>query len=482
MNKARSAFSLWFPYVLLLFWGVFFSFILEDFRVIMGDEACYIDPAIRLHEGKGFTSIAWAQPTDLLWSSNFPLHVFLSYVWIRLTGAGSLWGYRMFSLVFFLVGLGLWIHTMRKHGVFTRLIHDIGFLGLFSLSLYGLAPSQIIRPEALSTVLLGLLTLVPTLRNTKIRTASAFFTGIFFCLAGLQFVLAAAWISTLWLLHRKAKGIQAYLGFILGGVSGFLFLLLFYRHHGTLEIFLSETFGHPSNQLQQWMGWRDPMLWACVAALTGLMLCGQMHKQHRNYLALATLLGIGMPLTFFLLSKFPQYYAHFTLLPLTSATAHLVPECRIRWVKSLCWSGLACAALLGFPLTALLSWNNFDQRSHSELVQWLENNLDGDEILFMNPSAYFGARRLVRAHYTQFSMRGISETQKQDIDTLIVWKDHAGHDLGFPSLSEQLGGEWQLQSTFLSNENHPRRLEKLAILENLSYAPTYRFELYRREE
>ena len=103
-------------WLLLALYAALLAAVLTDFRAVMGDEAAYADPALRWHDGLGFTSSAWEQAPHQLWASNCPLYALVLAGWLTVTGLDSLWGLRAFSVLLYLAGIALWIIGCRRAG------------------------------------------------------------------------------------------------------------------------------------------------------------------------------------------------------------------------------------------------------------------------------------------------------------------------------------------------------------------------------
>ncbi|MFM8459575.1 MAG: hypothetical protein ACKOB0_11655, partial [Chthoniobacterales bacterium] len=171
----------------------------------MGDEAAYADPALRWHDGLGFTSIAWEQAPNQLWASNCPLYALVLSGWLTMTGLDSLWGLRALSVLLYFVGISLWTIGCRRAGWFQSALQEAGFIGLLLGSLYATAPSQYIRPEALGVALLGFALLGQTATGARSRALAAFASGCLAVLAGFQFVVALGVFGCAWFVVAEEK-------------------------------------------------------------------------------------------------------------------------------------------------------------------------------------------------------------------------------------------------------------------------------------
>jgi hypothetical protein len=451
---------------------------LEDFRVVMGDEAAYIDPAVRWCSGKGFTSTAWRQPASSFWAENFPLYAVVNAAWIQFTGASTLWEFRALSVLLYAGGLWLWIVACCRTSWMRGRWQQAGFLALILGSLYATSPSQYIRPEALAPLLLGFAVWGQTLRRDSARNAAAALTGLAAVLAGLQFAVCIAAWGLIYLVSTGRRAHSCVVWYAIGGAAGFAALVALYAHNGVLGVFLASTLGQGGNRAAQWQGWRDPMLWASTLVLAGALRWGGLSMPKRLWAQAGLAAGPGVALLLFSLSKYPQYYGFLTILPLCTATATVVSSLT-RPHRRLAIVVLTLAGLAGFPLSALNNWNLIPSRNHAAVVRWVESHLPAETTAFVDPSAYFASIGRQRDIYTQFALLSLTDEKLSSIGTIIVMPDHPLSYLQREVVLKRLGGRWELVAVFPESQSPPR-IPALTFLSRLSYAPVYRFETWRR--
>lgn len=476
MNRHISRFWVW--AILGVYAGLLMPY-LTDFRVAMGDEACYVDPALRWSEGLGFTSAAWRQPTDQLWACNFPLYALVCSAWIKLTGLSSFWGLRLLSLLLFVGGMAIWILGCRRAGWFKSWREEVVFVLLLLGSLYATSPSQYIRPEALGAAVFGFGLFGQTLSSSRARIAMAFITGVLTALSGLQFVVTLAVFALAWLAVAQRNSLKPIIACAVGGLAATVILVAVYSNFGVLDIFLRSTFGLGSNRAEQWHAWRDPMLWAASVVLVFMLLVPKMKKRERLVAAVGLACGPGLAAVLFLLSKYPQYYGFLAMLPLCTATAIVVPEFRgpARAVVVVLLLG---AGMIGFPLAAVMNWNVMPARDHRSLELSMKEKLSGVKKVFVDPSAYFAAKSPDRLVYTQAVLPALSEKERAEIETVVLIPEHPIFGLQKDTIFRQIGGEWQPVGKYPDAKPASSRCAKLDFLSRLSYAGHYRFEFWKR--
>jgi hypothetical protein len=177
------------------------------------------------------------------------------------------------------------------------------------------------------------------------------------------------------------------------------------------------------------------------------------------------------------MSKFPNYYGIFALLPLCTAAATCLPRLSPRLFQTLSLLFLAAVGLIGFPLSALLSWNTLDQRRYQPMEAWVASQLSPGEMAFIDPAAYFAARQITPNLVTQFGLPAFPD--KDQISTLILWTESGLSYLQAQTIQEQLGGQWEKVESYRGADRH-LRLPGLAPLARLSHASPYQLELWRK--
>ena len=468
-------------WLMLFAYAALLVVVLTDFRAVMGDEAAYVDPALRWCEGKGWTSTAWGRPPKEVWASNVPLYAFSVAAWVKVTGLDSLWGLRLWSVSLYVAGLALWISGAGRAGWLRSSAQQAGFLALLAGSLYATGPSQYARPEALGMLLLGFVLWGQTLPSVRLRYLTAFVAGLSVSWAGLQFAVALAVFGMVWLLVCGGRPWRSLLVCGAGGLLGLAVLGGWYHSLGVLGVFLEETFGINANRTAQWHGWRDPMLWAGSVVLVAGLVCGGWGATDRRRALAGLLAGPGLALVLFALSKFPQYYAFLAILPLATAVSAVFPSIAKKW-KPAAFALLASVGLIGFPLAALMNWNVMPGRRHAELRQWMQSALADRQAVFVDPSAYFAARSPGREIYTQFVLEGLDAAEVGRIEAAVLVPNHGLSYLRKEEIVGKLGGAWRKVRGYPEEAQSGSRVPQLDVLSRLSYSGPYVFELWEREK
>jgi hypothetical protein len=105
--------------------------------------------------------------------------------------------------------------------------------------------------------------------------------------------------------------------------------------------------------------------------------------------------------------------------------------------------------------------------------------LGDTDVVFVDPSAYFAARRSDRVVYTQAVLSALNPAELGNVQKVIVMPDHPHGNLRKETVLERLGGDWMLIGEYPNHIASPR-IPALGFLANLSYAGAYRFEAWER--
>ncbi len=466
------------PYFLLTAWALFIAINISPLRYLQGDEVGYLDPAINLHEGRGFISTAWWQSSNQFFACNLPLYPAVSFIWFNIFGADLAQG-RLLSLTLFVLSTGIIILTLRRAKVFLGGTgQEILFLLLWLLGLYSSSISQFARPEALCLFFLSIYLFSWTVSSPLLSAFALIVTGIGASLSGLQLVTVFGFYTLLAFGFDPQKALRITLFLVLGGITGAAIAVSIYTSHGVLGIFISSTFGLGPNRAQ-WQGFRDPAL-LCMTIL-GFFLWIRYHKSLPFKIRRILLLGsIGGPLVaggLYGLSKFPQYYCFFALLPPIVGISAALP---LLWSKipqrARAFSVLAIvASIAGFPLYLVYYWNTKDQRNLSQVERYCREQVIPGSIIFCDPAAYFSVRRIAAKTYTQFYLAQASADERASISKVILLSRNAPPYIDQPTVFSQLGGDWHESGRLDSEAAAPLRIRALSFLNRLSYLQPYNF-------
>jgi len=465
------------PYFWLALWTILVALNISPLRYLQGDEVGYLDPAINLCEGRGFVSTAWWQPADQFFACNLPLYPAVSFIWFKIFGADLPQG-RLLSLTLFALSTVIILQTLRRAMVFRSSRQEILFLLLWLLGLYSGSISQFARPEALCLFFLSTYMFSWTVSSPSLSALALMLTGIGASLSGLQLVTVLGFYSLLAFGLDPRKALRQTLFLVLGGITGAAIAAALYASQGVLGVFISSTFGLGPNRAQ-WQGFRDPALWCTT--LLGFALWIRFRKLLPSpigrVLLLGSLGGILVAGGLYGLSKFPQYYCFFALLPPIigiSATLPLLWPAISNLTRTI--SVLAVlASITGFPLYLAYYWNTKDQRNLALVEQYCRDQVTPGSIIFCDPAAYFSVRRIAAKTYTQFYLDHANADERASISKVILLSKNAPPYIDQPTVFSQLGGDWQESGRLDSEAAAPLRIRTLSFLNRLSYLQPYNF-------
>ena len=465
------------PYLLLLIWSVLVATNIVRLRPISGDEVGYLDPAINLATKGRFYSTAWWQPADQFFAANLPFHALISSGWFMLFGPGLAQG-RLLSLALFFSGTVLILEALRRGKILTTPWQTVLFTLLWLYGLYSQSISQFARPEGLCLLILGIYFFAWTLKSRVACYLTVALCGVAAALTGLQLVAAFALYSLLAVGANIRKGLMVSSFLVLGGLLGTAVVIALYTWKDVLPVFLTSTFGLGANRAQ-WHGFRDPALWALTAL--GIFILFRFRGHLAPMVKKALFLGtIGSPLVaagLFLLSKFPQYYCFFALLPIVIGISSATPLAwpHMRRIDKLATGGLLTAAAVGFPLYLVYFWNTYNQRDLSQVDRFCIEHVSQSSIIFCDPGVYFSAKPIARKVFTQFYLSKASEEDRASITTVILQSRNALPYIDEKAVRATLGGEWETRGVIDLETTQPPIFPSLGFLKRLSYLQPYNF-------
>lgn len=459
--------------------GCFLGITVAQFRHPMGDEAAYLDPALRWLEGKGWTSTCWGQPSHEFYAGYVPLYPLAASAWMAVFGS-SLESARHFAVVCFTAAMLLLLDAGRRWGWWPSRGRGLLFVGLVAASLYGLSIAQTARPDAWCLLMLSVtIGIIKAPWPHAVRLAGVFLGGAACALSGLQTAPPLAVLALGWLAVSRGQCWPFVLACAAGGATALAAYAGLLASQGVLDPFLASTIFSRSNRWEAWHGWRDPMLWACAGALGLFTLFGP--RSHRLAAVLGWGAGLGTGLALFASARFPQYYAHLAILPLAAGVAAAWPPRGhgSPWISRLAATGLAGAAVTGFPLVCVMVWNTWDFRDQQPLAEWARTHLRQEDRVYCDPGAFFAVRPVVGEVWSHHAVESQGHAFGPKLTALVLWGHPVRSIMSPESVKKVVGGSWREVAVY-KNPQARRRVEALAFLERLSYSPSPRYILMRR--
>ena len=455
---------------------------------VWADEVIYLDPALNLLEGRGFTSSAYyVQPEGEFWAGNVPLYSGLLYVWIGLFGTTIL---SVRSLDYVLISAAavlLWV-AVKRLGLIARPRYRIVLLALVLLGFGVCFNYRSARPDCLCILLASSALLAASIPNRTVRLTVLGILGILLPAAGLQLVVFAGLLSLLLLPMLRGRILPEAVAMGLGCVAGGGLLFALYTYHGVWDTFLAFTMGQHSaigaEGLSRWSLRRmipstlkDPssILVLTATFTTAGFALWRGRLAWRSPLAAAVVIAIGLPAAMLLLrGVYPAYYVWMTYIPVCiclcsalSAQPPVVP----RSFSRLCVPALLTAACMaGLPSVVgltLWQWNDRDYRHVEQLVH--EHVKPGD-CVYDEGAAYYAVKPRAEVQ-AGFRRLGTMTPQQKDRASVLVI------DPGqLQGVQHSMGGQWQPASNVL----RPSRGPWLGM-ESEYFLNAYTLQVFRRK-
>ena len=412
------------------------------FPIVAGDEAYFAEPAVNANLGLGFTSYTNAvQPHGRFWVGNVPLYSMLLTGWLKVFGIGLVevrsFGYVLAALAMVM----FWWATIRLN-LITSAGMRIAFLLTLLLAYGPTSACWGFRYDTLSMLVVSLTLLVASLRSMRLRLASITALGALYTLTQLPLVSYSAEIGMLLLCfygRTYLREVMALgLGTILGGALLYALLqsqgawpdmIMFIQHQRTIR-----DGGVP----------KDPsfpliLVAACCLALD--QYC-RGNFRWRSPLVFGLTAGICVPLGQLAYGWFSTSYTWMAILPLAGGIFSEFSRAgfAIRpFARTAAVAALGVSALLGMPLQLVSAARFRQDRDYGRVVSLVQRQVDKQDWVYCNPSAYYPAKATARTVFLTFYDKNdhfFTPEEKQHISVMVIAPSE------FKRASERLGGTW----------------------------------------
>lgn len=419
------------------------------------DEVSYLDPAVNLLAGNGFTSSAWyGQTRDAFWAGNVPLHALCLAGWMKIWGVGLVQARSLNYVLAALAALFFWRGTRAGQGLKSPLPR-LGFATLL-LSSFGMCYSyRSGRPDALLILLFALLFYAfRALPGTK-RVSVLWAVSGLLPFAGLQALPLLAVTGGALLFWRRRAVVAEVTAMAAGGVAGIIALLLLYQSQGVLTAFLDSISSHhvlgQTQSLATLVEEKVRNSRTLVADLSLLVLGGGslltlllFRRNLRDHLVAQSFGGLCFALvaalTVFSLGKFPLFYSWMAFVPVALVWANLLDETAnsgmIRARNFLLGCGLVAAGL-GLPLRLGITVKEWERRDYGPVRELVRENVTSKDCVFANFQAYYAVKPLAGETWVSSYARAITQPEKERVTCLII----APKD--YDETVRLIGGKWR---------------------------------------
>ena len=436
------------------------------------DEVMYIDSAINLVEGNGFTSSAWpSQSKDEFWSSNSPLYSLLEAGWIKIFGSGVNTT-RILSYIFgiisvFLISIGLKNFNLVR----SKTLRNTSMV--FLLMLFPIVYAyRIGRPDIVCLLLSSSTFAAASFQSSRLRDTLLVFSAMLTPFANLSVVFFILTVICIGFLFFRRKILRDAVLISVGIGLGVVLLLGFYWFNDSLNRFLMITVGSghtllgqmaqyiifddnrviekfkafPSGYLQSISNWPYTTLLLIFSYL--LLLLPKVNRNKINYFFIVSIFSV--PLILLSIGEYTWLMSWMHISLLTIAIFYSIDHLDWRNNSKILRSSLVplflCASI-GFPWTICIALSEWDQRSREPIEDFAEKHITSDDIVVIDPFVYFEAKKRAKGVFSTSygggqGLREIPEEQKQSISKMIIEEDD------FIEMQSKYDGQWKITGQF----------------------------------
>ena len=456
--------------VMVLFFAIFLLLNISTANLYPGgndsDEVLYIDPAINLAEGNGFTSSAWpSQSKDEFWSSNVPLYSLIQAGVMKVFGTEKavprnfVFILAVFSGIFLSIGL--------KNYDLIRLEKVRNACVIFFLMIFPIAYSyRSGRPDIISLIVASSIFAITSMSYSNLRKNLLILISIMIPLASLALVFSIVTTLLLCFLFFGRKIIEDAKSIISGIIIGIMLMMAFYFFNNSLIQFLKITIasGHtllgqtaqyfifddfrvvskikefPMAYLQSLFEWTYSMFLLTTSYL--LLLSCKTNRNKLNYFFIA--LVITIPFVLGLLGKYTFLYNWMHISIITIGIFYSLDQLdwqKHKMVLTSSISLLIIAVLIGWPWIIWISFSESDVRSLDTIEDFIEEHVTQDDTVVVDESVYFPSKKRAKQLFTigyggGLGLSEIPREQASNVNKAIV------QEAEFLKMQEKYGGEW----------------------------------------
>ncbi|MBD2019943.1 hypothetical protein H6F43_07045 [Leptolyngbya sp. FACHB-36] len=403
------------------------------------DEVMFVDPAVNLYLGKGFTSSAW--PTisrNELWAGYPPLYPFLLSLWMRFFGF-SLAAVRSLNYILITGAAAvLWIAVIRL-GLVTSARGRFVLITLL-LSGYGISFCyRSARPDCLAIFLITIAIFSYSIQVSYIRRICLTCLSILLLLTGLYLVIYVLVAGCLGIIYLKKSFFKEFLCLVIGLFIGAVILYSFYSFHDSWTSFITSVDYEKSNLEQSLFKNKvpyDPSLIAAISLIIGAFVYYLRKKGpcSNSKISFGVVASIFIPGLFYALGKFPTYYGWMLYLPLIICLSSVLLDGKKIGLRSLFTLVFVC--LVGLPLFLTASSLSMNGKNYEAMELLAERTVKSEDWAYCNFGSYFVVKKRADEVFLPSHLPALSDSDRDRISVLFIQPD------GLKKAKAALGGQW----------------------------------------
>ncbi|MEK6749915.1 MAG: hypothetical protein AABY83_12035 [Pseudomonadota bacterium] len=458
-----------------------------QYPVVWIDEVMFVDPAINLYLGDGFTSTAWPyQDLDRFFAGYPPLYSLLLTAWIYITAIDPVSLRAMNYLLIIAATVAILSAAARKRWIIRGNYRVL--LALLILTCYSISMSyRSDRPDTLMLLMAAGLFLTATLKTQATRTVLMFTLAALFPFVGLQLVMYTGLTTLLVLTYVRKEFLKDFFLINGGMFIGLLAMLAIYAKIGVLSDFINamqggSTTGFIQGLMQGHFDHQNALpkdlsflLLFPTSILTFMALRQRGNYPHKPLLSYSLVASIVIPAALIILGKFPTYYSWMIYVPLSIAVVAVISETKSR-IHALILSMLTATCLVGLPFQLLMISYDWADRSHDAIVNAVHKNISASDWALTDYGAYFAVKTTAKRTYSPHYTPRLTAQEKDSITVIIAADEFVKKATG------AIGGKWYIADAI--KPQHASLTERLlgVPIRFGMFDRKYELKIYRREK
>jgi hypothetical protein len=472
----------WLGLILLLF--VLVNVLTADrYPFLFLDEVFYTDPAVNYLTGHGFTAAVPGKDSPVFYFYNGPAHSALLIPWLKVFGI-SMRSVRSINFVYMAMTVLLIWSAAKRIGLVRSTRWRLLLVSMLICDYAIICSYRGGRYDCLGMLVVAFAFWSFSFESMPLRLTALAIAGAASPWVGLQLLPLEAALGCTLLMFTLFRVWREIVAFFFGVVAGSLGLIRLFTDRGVLQYFLgflhsqSKGLGFVAGALQGEFRHSNVLpkdfslpLVLGSALLLAVALYGSRSLRFRSPLMYGLIFVPLFGVTLILVAKFPTYYGWMTFAPLAICVCGSLDLDLPTRIRRLAVGLCVLASIVGVGLHVLACARDWKDRNYSKLQQFVASSIRPDDLVYVDPQAYYPAKLTGAATFFWDPGSRMSSAEKSRLTVCVIGP-------GKTWLLKELGGAWY--ST--GEEMIPAHTGLFGSSDTWGFLslPNYRLSVYRR--